>query len=112
MSEETNVETNDGTWSGLKKTIIGGLSTAILAGGTWVTTHLFGGSDESKEEHKTEQVAPAAQPVINVNLENNNTNQQKQSGGGTNTIIRERVVEKAPAEKKEEKKKDETDSPW
>ena len=110
MSEETNVETNDGTWSGLKKTIIGGLSTAILAGGTWVTTHLFGGSDESKEEHKTEQVAPAAQPVINVNLENNNTNQQKQSGG-TNTIIRERVVEKA-AEKKEEKKKDETDSPW
>ena len=110
MSEETNVETNDGTWSGLKKTIIGGLSTAILAGGTWVTTHLFGGSDESKEEHKTEQVAPAAQPVINVNLENNNTNQQKQSGG-TNTIIRERVVEK-PAEKKEEKKKDETDSPW
>ena len=112
MSEETNVETNDGTWSGLKKTIIGGLSTAILAGGTWVTTHLFGGSDESKEEHKTEQVAPATQPVINVNLENNNTNQQKQSGGGTNTIIRERVVEKAPAEKKEEKKKDETDSPW
>jgi len=112
MSEETNVETYDGTWSGLKKTIIGGLSTAILAGGTWVTTHLFGGSDESKEEHKTEQVAPAAQPVINVNLENNNTNQQKQSGGGTNTIIRERVVEKAPAEKKEEKKKDETDSPW
>jgi hypothetical protein len=112
MSEETNVETNDGTWSGLKKTIIGGLSTAILAGGTWVTTHLFGGSDESKEEHKTEQVQPAAQPVINVNLENNNTNQQKQSGG-TNTVIRERVVEKAaPAEKKEEKKKDETDSPW
>ena len=53
MSEEANVETNDGTWSGLKKTIIGGLSTAILAGGTWVTTHLFGGSDESKEEHKT-----------------------------------------------------------
>ena len=108
MSEEANVETNDGTWSGLKKTIIGGLSTAILAGGTYFTTHLFGGED--KEETKTEQAAPAAQPVINVNLENNNTNQQKQSGG-TNTIIRERVVEK-PAEKKEEKKKDETDSPW
>ena len=110
MSEEANVETNDGTWSGLKKTIIGAISTAILAGGTYFTTHLFGGED--KEETKTEQAAPAAQPVINVNLENNNTNQQKQSGGGTNTIIRERVVEKAPAEKKEEKKKDETDSPW
>ena len=109
MSEETNVETNDGTWSGLKKTIIGAISTAILAGGTYLTTHLFSGS-EDKEETKTEQAAPAAQPVINVNLENNNTNQQKQSGG-TNTVIRERVVEKAP-EKKEEKKKDETDSPW
>ena len=112
MSEETqNVETNDGTWSSLRKTIIGAISTAILAGGTWLTTHLFSGS-ESKEETKTEQTAPAAAPVINVNLENNNTNQQKQSGG-TNTVIRERVVEKAaPAEKKEEKKKDETDSPW
>ena len=110
MSEETNVETNDGTWSGLKKTIIGAISTAILAGGTYLTTHLFSGG-EDKEETKTEQAAPAAQPVINVNLENNNTNQQKQSGG-TNTVIHERVVEKAPAEKKEEKKKDETDSPW
>jgi len=110
MSEETNVETNDGTWSSLKKTIIGAISTAILAGGTYLTTHLFSGG-EDKEETKTEQAAPAAQPVINVNLENNNTNQQKQSGG-TNTVIRERVIEKAPAEKKEEKKKDETDSPW
>ena len=110
MSEETNVETNDGTWSGLKKTIIGAISTAILAGGTYLTTHLFSGG-EDKEETKTEQAAPAAQPVINVNLENNNTNQQKQSGG-TNTVIHERVIEKAPVEKKEEKKKDETDSPW
>ena len=109
MSEETNVETNDGTWSSLKKTIIGAISTAILAGGTYLTTHLFSGN-EDKEETKTEQAAPAAQPVINVNLENNNTNQQKQSGG--TTVIHERVVEKAPAEKKEEKKKDETDSPW
>ena len=99
MAEETNEtqDTNDGTWSGLKKTVIGGLSTAILAGGTWATTTLFGGGQE-KEETKTEQAAPA-QPVINVNLENNNTNQQKQSsvGGRGNTIIRERVIEKQPA---------------
>jgi flagellar basal body-associated protein FliL len=99
MSEETNVPESDGTWSGLKKTIIGTVSTAVLAGGTWVTTTLFNGG-EDKEETKTEQAAPA-QPVINVNLENNNTNQQKQSsGGGTNTIIKERVIEKqaAPAQ--------------
>jgi uncharacterized membrane protein len=50
MSEE---QENDGTWSGLKKTIIGTISTAILAGGTYVTTQLFGGGDE--EETKTEQ---------------------------------------------------------
>jgi flagellar basal body-associated protein FliL len=96
MSEETNVPESDGTWSGLKKTIIGTVSTAVLAGGTWVTTTLFNGG-EDKEETKTEQAAPA-QPVINVNLENNNTNQQKQSsGGGTNTIIKERVIEKQAA---------------
>ena len=101
MSEETNVPESDGTWSGLKKTIIGTVSTAVLAGGTWVTTTLFNGGGD-KEETKTEQAAPApAQPVINVNLENNNTNQQKQSsGGGTNTIVKERVIEKqaAPAQ--------------
>ncbi len=109
MSEEANVETNDGTWSSLKKTIIGAISTAILAGGTYFTTHLFGGS-EDKEETKTEQVQQAPAPVININ--NSNANQQQQNNGGTNTVIRERVIEKAPAEKKEEKKKDETDSPW
>lgn len=109
MSEEQNVETNDGTWSSLKKTIVGAVSTAVLAGGTWVTTTLFGGGHD-KEETKTEQVA---QPVINVNLENNNTNQQKQSGG-TNTIIKERVVEKAaPAKEEKPAKKSETeDAPW
>jgi hypothetical protein len=99
MSEETTQDHNDSTWSGLKKTIIGTVSTAVLAGGTWVTTTLFNGGDD-KEETKTEQAAPA-QPVINVNLENNNTNQQKQSsGGGTNTIVKERVIEKqaAPAQ--------------
>ena len=108
MSEEQKVETNEGTWSGLKKTIIGVMSTAVLGVGGWATNHFMGGG----EEHKTEQAAPAA-PVINVNLENNNTNQQKQSGG-TNTIIKERVVEKAaPAAKEKPAKKGETeDAPW
>jgi hypothetical protein len=113
MSDEQNVETNDGTWSGLKKTLIGTLSTAVLAGGTWITTTLFnGGSD--KEETKTEQVTPAAAPVINVNLENNNTNQQKQSGGGTTTIIKEKTVEKPAAEKpaKPAKKSETEGAPW
>jgi tRNA U34 5-carboxymethylaminomethyl modifying enzyme MnmG/GidA len=106
MSEETVQQ--EGGWSGLKKTLVGTISTAILAGGTFITTKLFGGG-ESKEETKTEQ---AAAPVINVNLENNNTNQQKQSGG-TNTIIKERVIEKAaPVAEKPAKKSETEEAPW
>ena len=91
MSEETQ---NDGTWSGLKKTIIGTLSTAVLAGGTYVTTTLFGGGDD-KAETKTEQAAPASQPVINLNVQQNQENKQKVENGGTHVI--ERVVEKPAA---------------
>ena len=91
MSEETN---NEGGLSGLKKTLIGTIGTVVTAGGVWLTTHLGSGETEHKEEVKTETAAPAAAPVINVNLENNNTNQQKQSGG-THTIVKERVIEKA-----------------
>ena len=88
MSEETN----DGTWSGLKKTIIGTLSTVVAGGGTWLGVTLFGGGhEEPKEETKTEQAAPAA-PVI-VNVQQNQENKQKVENGGP-TVIRERVVEK------------------
>ena len=112
MSEETNTtETNDGTWSGLKKTIIGTLTTVITGGGIWLSTTLFGGHDEPKVEHKTEQAAPAPAPVI-VNVQQNQENTQQQKAGGTTTIIKEKIVEK-PAEKKEEKKKSESeDAPW
>ena len=89
MSEETN----DGTWSGLKKTIIGTLSTVVAGGGTWLGVTLFGGGhEEPKEETKTEQSAPSAAPVI-VNVQQNQENKQKVENGGP-TVIRERVVEK------------------
>ena len=88
MSEETN----DGTWSGLKKTIIGTLSTVVAGGGTWLGVTLFGGGhEESKEETKTEQVQQAA-PVV-VNVQQTQDNKQKVENGGP-TVIRERVVEK------------------
>jgi hypothetical protein len=105
MSEETN---NGGTWSGMKKTIIGTLTTVITGGGVWVSTLLFGGHSEEapaedKSEAKTEQAAPA--PVI-VNVSQSQENKQKVENGGS-TVIRERVIEKpapaaAPAPKKEE----------
>ena len=51
MSEEKET-TNDGSWSGLKKTVIATLTTVITGGGVWLSTTLFGGHSDSKEEHK------------------------------------------------------------
>ena len=66
MSEELE-QNNDGTWSGLKKTIIGVATTAVMGLGTWGVTQITGGGDEP---------APVQQaaPVINIT----NSNQQQQ----------------------------------
>ena len=104
MSEEME---NDGTWSSLKKTIIGTLATLVTAGGAYVGTLFFGGSDDS-EETKTEQVAPA--PVV-VNVENNNSQQQNNTGGNT-TVIKETIKEVPAQPAKEEKKSESEDAPW
>ena len=95
MSEEVE-NSNDGTWSGLKKTIIGVATTAVMGLGTWGVTQITGGD---------EAPAPAAAPVINIT----NSNQQSQSaGGGTTKIIeREKVVEKPAAEPVKKKEGDE-----
>lgn len=94
MSEEVE-NSNDGTLSGLKKTVIGVITTAVMGLGTWGVTQITGGGDEP---------APVQQaaPVINIT----NSNQQSQSaGGGTTKIIeRERVVEKPAAAPKPKKK--------
>jgi hypothetical protein len=70
MAEETQEQ--EGTWSGLKKTIIGVATTLVTAGGVWVST-LLGGGD------KAEPTQPAAAPVINIT----NSNQQQQAAGKT-----------------------------
>ena len=104
MSEEQIQETNDGTWSGLKKTIVGTLGTVVTGGGVWLGTTLFGGSHEEKIEPAPVQ---QAQPTIVIN----NSQQQQAAGGGTKVI--ERVVEK-PAVKSAEpapKKKEFTEEP-
>ena len=93
MSEELE-NSNDGTLSGLKKTIIGVVTTAVMGLGTWGITQITGGGDEP---------APVQQaaPVINIT----NSNQQSQSAGGGKTVIikeKETVKEKpAPVKKKE-----------
>jgi hypothetical protein len=110
MSEETQ-ETNDGTWSGLRKTIVGTLSTVIAGGGTWLGVTLFGGgNDEPTEETKTEQAAPAGQPVINLNVQQNQENKQKVENGGG---VRERIIERPaqqPTQQPEKPKKVEEES--
>jgi hypothetical protein len=103
MSEE---QENDGTWSGLRKTIVGTLSTVIAGGGTWLGVTLYGGGhDEPTEETKTEQAAPAAAPVV-VNVQQNQENKpQVENGGGTHVI--ERVIEKPAAQPEKPKKVEE-----
>ena len=101
MSEELE-QSNDGTWSGLKKTIIGVATTAVMGLGTWGVTKLTGGGDEPAP-------APAAQPSIIIN----NTQQQQQATGGTKVI--ERVVEKPaakPAEPAPKKKEFSEEPKW
>ena len=92
MAEEVE-NSNDGTMSGLKKTIIGVVTTAVMGLGTWGITQITGGDKEA---------APVqAAPVINIT----NSNQQSQSAGGGKTIIikeKETVKEAAPAPKKKE----------
>ncbi len=45
MSEEVE-SSNDGTLSGLKKTVIGVVTTAVMGLGTWGVTQITGGGDE------------------------------------------------------------------
>ncbi len=92
MSEELE-NSNDGTWSGLKKTVIGVVTTAVMGLGTWGVTKITGG----------EEAAPVQQAAPVINIQNSNT--QTQSAGGT-TIIKEKVIEKPAAPAKPVKKKE------
>ena len=96
MSEEAE-DSNDGTLSGLKKTIIGVITTAVMGLGTWGITQLTGGGDEP---------APVQQAAPVINITNSNEQQQSAGGGTTKIIEREKVVEK-PVEKAKKKEGDE-----
>lgn len=87
MSEETQQDHNDGTWSGIKKTIVGTIGTVVAGGGVWLSTLLYGGgADEA-----TQQPQPA-QPNIIIN----NTQQQQQAAPAKTVIIKEKSTEPAP----------------
>ena len=91
MAEEQEQE---GTMSGLKKTLIGTVGTIVTAAGVWATTLLGGGDKEA---------APAAAPAPVINITNSQT-QQQAAGGGKTVVIKEKetIKEKpAPVKKKE-----------
>ena len=98
MSEEQN----DGTMSGLVKTLIGTVGTIVTAGGAWLGSQMFGGGDQP--------AAPAAAaPVINITQ---NQAQQQAASGGKTIIIKEKAVggtqpQAAPAPKPKKKEGDE-----
>ena len=97
MSEEHN----DGTWSGLAKTILGTVGTVVTAGGAYVGSQLFGGGDEKAAEVAQPAAVSAPAPVINITTNNS----QQQSAGGKTVIIKEK--EAAPAKPKAKTAKEE-----
>ena len=105
MAEEVE-NSNDGTLSGLKKTIIGVITTAVMGLGTWGITQITGGDKE--------EAAPVQQaaPIINIT----NSNQQSQSASGGKTVIikeKETIKEKpAPVKKKEGDEFKEAEPKW
>jgi len=77
-----NEKHNDGTMSGLKKTIIGTVGTLVTAGGAFLMTYL-----QKPKEGDAKQAQPQS---ININIP-----AQQQAAGGKTVIIKE----KGPADK-------------
>ena len=72
-----NEKHNDGSMSGLKKTIIGTVGTLVTAGGAFLMTYL-----QKPKEGENKQAAPQS---ININIP-----QQQQAAGGKTVIIKEK----------------------
>ena len=85
-----NEKHNDGTMSGLKKTVIGTVGTLVTAGGAFLMTYL------QKPKESDKQVQPQS---ININV----PAQQQPTGGTKTVVIKERAADKpaTPVKKKE-----------
>jgi len=88
-----NEKHNDGTMSGLKKTLIGTVSTLVVGGGTFLMSYL------QKPKESDKQVQPQS---ININVPT------QQTAGGTKTVvIKEKAAETKPAAPVKKKEGDE-----
>jgi hypothetical protein len=85
-----NEKHNDGTMTGLKKTIIGTVSTLVVGGGTFLMSYL------QKPKESDKQVQPQS---ININIP-----AQQQAAGGKTVIIKEKSATPTPAAPKPKKK--------
>lgn len=89
-----NEKHNDGSMSGLKKTMIGTVGTLVTAGGAFLMTYL------QKPKESDKQVQPQS---ININVP-----AQQQTAGGTKTVvIKEKAAETKPAAPVKKKEGDE-----
>lgn len=104
MSEESN----DGTWSGLVKTIVGTVGTIVTAGGAYIGSQMFGGDDKADAAQPAAVSAPA--PVINIT--NSSTQQAAPAGGGKTVIIKEKEAAPAAPKKKTAKEELEEAPKW
>jgi len=89
-----NEKHNDGTMSGLKKTIIGTVGTLVTAGGAFLMTYL------QKPKESDKQVQPQS---ININV----PAQQQVSGGTKTVVIKEKAADAKPAAPVKKKEGDE-----
>jgi hypothetical protein len=98
-----NEKHKDGTMTGLKKTIIGTVSTLVVGGGTFLMSYL-----QKPKEGENKQVQPQS---ININIP-----QQQQAAGGKTVIIKEKSGETAkpaaPVKKKEGDEFKEAPAKW
>jgi len=85
-----NEKHNDGTMSGLKKTMIGTIGTLVTAGGAFLMTYM------QKPKESDKQVQPQS---ININIP-----AQQQAAGGKTVIIKEKSATPATAAPKPKKK--------
>jgi hypothetical protein len=79
-----NEKHNDGSMSGLKKTIIGTVGTLVTAGGAFLMTYL------QKPKETDAKAQPQTQQSININIP------AQQQAASNKTVI---IKEKAPADK-------------
>jgi flagellar basal body-associated protein FliL len=74
MAEEQEQE---GTWSGLKKTIIGVATTLVTAGGVWVSTLLGGGDKEATHKPNNNLRVVVKQLLLKRNRQHQHNQRQK-----------------------------------